>query len=211
MHYIFFYITFVLTYWIGSLITFMLDFIINYKRIINISKTELLNEYKKVIPTVFFNLHIVSLFVFFVCSPFSNILNLQFNVFKMVFDIFCSIFMIDFFLFLSHKIMHRRILYKWSHNVHHELKNPVGFAAFYNHWFDFIFAVMLPAIYPAIILSSHPYTALILMVLATTNAVFISHGGYDIKDKNHYLHHEKLNCNYGIGLYMDKLYGTEIN
>lgn len=210
MYFVLSYITFVLTYCIMSLITFLLDFFVNYERIVNTSKIELYNIYKKVFLTVAFNLLIISFFVFLACSPFLNILNLQFNLFKMVFDIICSYFMIDFFFFLSHRIMHWRNLYKWSHKVHHELKNPIGFGAFYNHWFDFIFAVMLPAIYPQIILSSHYYTSIIWIILATSNVVFVSHGGYDIKDKNHYYHHEKFNCNYGIGLYMDRFCGTEI-
>jgi len=208
MNFIFYYITFVLTYWIVSLITFVLDILINYKRIINTPKTELINNYKKVFPTVVFNLHVLSFLIFYLISPFLNMLNFQFSILKMVFDIICSVFMIDFFLFLSHKFMHYKCMYIWSHKVHHELKNPIGFGAFYNHWFDFIFAVLLPAIYPQIVLSSHYYTSLIWIILATSNVVFISHGGYAISDMNHFYHHEKFNYNYGIGLYMDRLCGT---
>ena len=210
MNFIICYIIFTITYWILSLITFILDFLFDYKRVINIPKPELLNVYKKVFLTVVFNLHILSFFVLFLFSPLLNILNLEFNFFKMIFDIVCSVFMIDFFLFLSHRLMHCRYLYNWSHKVHHELKNPIGFGAIYSHWFDYIFAVLLPAIYPPLILSSHSYTVMLWIILATSNVVLISHGGYDMKDKNHYYHHEKFNCNYGIGLYMDKLCKTEI-
>lgn len=210
MVFIFYYIIFVLTYLITSSITFLLDFWLNYQRIINTPKMILFNVYKKVFPTVIFNLIVLSFFVFLTCSPLLNLLNFQFNFIKMIFDIICSIYMTDFFFFFSHRIMHSRYLYKWSHKVHHELKDPIGFGALYNHWFDYIFAGMLPAIYPQIILSSHYYTSIIWIILATTNVVFVSHGGFNIQDKYHYFHHKYFNCNYGIGLYMDKLCKTEI-
>lgn len=204
------YITFVATYWIVSFIAFMMEFYFNYKKATYIDRTELINTYIKVFPTVIFNLHILSFLMFFFGSPLLNIFNLEFSILKMIFDIVCSIIMIDFFLFMSHWIMHNKYLYKWSHKTHHELKNPIGFGAFYNHWFDFIFAVLLPAVYPPIILSSHSYTALIWTILATSNVVLMAHGGFDFDDKNHYYHHEKNNCNYGLGFYMDKLYDTEL-
>ena len=194
----------------ASLLTCILDFRFNNKRINKTPPMKLLHIYKKVFIPVMFNLCIISFFVFWICTPLLNILNIQFSFIKMFIDIILSIFLIDFSFFLSHRFMHIGIFYKWSHKVHHELKDPIGFGAIYNHWFDFIFSAMLPAMFPPIILSSEYYTTLLWMILVTCNVVFVSHGGFIFNSKNHYLHHKKFNCNYGTGIYMDKLCKTQL-
>jgi sterol desaturase/sphingolipid hydroxylase (fatty acid hydroxylase superfamily) len=208
MHFIYYYLTVIISYWFGSIITLLLD-LFNYRKINRMPKKEIVGVYLKILPNVLFNLHIVSFMFFFLVYPLFNVLKLHFSIWKMAFDILFSYLTIDFFFYISHRLMHTKLLYEWSHKTHHELKNPVGFGTFYAHWFDFIVCIILPTLYSQFLLSSHAYTSFLWIIITITNSIFVSHGGYDIKDKLHYYHHKTFIYNYGTGLYMDKLFRTE--
>jgi sterol desaturase/sphingolipid hydroxylase (fatty acid hydroxylase superfamily) len=60
-----------------------------------------------------------------------------------------------------------------------------------------------------ILLSAHPYTIKIWIILTTANSVIMAHSGFKIMADFHDYHHEKFTKNYGMNLFMDYLMGTK--
>lgn len=206
--FIIYYSVFIGTHWIINLITFLMDFYLKTPKINHLDNTTLKNIYVKIFPTVFFNVIILSFFCIYVITPYINIFNLEFSFIKMVFDMCFIMYMTDIFIYSSHRLFHTKLLYSWSHRIHHELYIPIGLGAFYNHWFDYIICVFIPTILPCILLSSHSYTVILWIIISVSNSVYVSHGGFMNNDTNHYYHHQKHLYNYGTGIFMDKLFKT---
>ncbi|AYV84021.1 MAG: hypothetical protein Hyperionvirus15_59 [Hyperionvirus sp.] len=209
MHFVYYYLLFVATYWIASFAGWVMDFWVGCKKIIDRDPLILWGNYKKVFWTVFWNVNVLTLGCIYVTSFFANLGGFHFMVWKMVLDLVVMFVLTDVFVYGAHRMIHWPPLYGWSHKVHHELKVPIAFGALYNHWFDYIFCTFFPIILPAIIVSAHPITILMWIVMTLTNAIIVSHGSYAIRDRLHFYHHQKFNCNYGTGLFMDKIFGTE--
>jgi methylsterol monooxygenase len=119
-----------------------------------------------------------------------------------------SLLMSDFFFYIGHWILHLPAFYKKYHKKHHEITSPVGFSALYATTLDLYLANIIPVYLPMLILSSHPYTIILWMILTTGNAVFISHSGFEYFSNFHDYHHEKFTKNYGTNIFMDYVCGT---
>ena len=122
--------------------------------------------------------------------------------------LFIGIFMIDFFFYIGHYIMHNKYLYKWSHKKHHEFDYPVGLEALYLHWFDLIFGNIIPLYLPILILNNHIYTLLLWTIFTISSTVLVAHSSFN--DKFYLNHHIYRTLNYGHGTYMDRIFKTEI-
>jgi sterol desaturase/sphingolipid hydroxylase (fatty acid hydroxylase superfamily) len=116
-----------------------------------------------------------------------------------------------------HRLIHRPILYKWIHSVHHNSINPSPWSSLSMHplehmlyWSGTLIHVVIP---------SHPLLLLYHLQLSGTGAV-IGHIGFDkieLGDETamdthayaHYLHHKYFEVNYADGaLPFDKWMGT---
>jgi len=79
----------------------------------------------------------------------------------------------------------------------------------YAHPIEFCMGNVAGVILGPALTNAHPYECMFWMCfsLASTSG---SHSGYPaFGAANHDAHHEHLYCNYGVGVFMDKLMGTE--
>ncbi len=131
----------------------------------------------------------------------------------------------DTWFYFTHRLMHHRKLFKWTHAGHHRSVQPTPWASFS---FDPIEAMSSAWLLPvmALFIPLHVGVALFLLMLMTINAVF-NHAGWEvyppswikgwwgrhiITASHHNLHHTKFKGNYGLYFrFWDKLCGTDID
>ena len=80
-------------------------------------------------------------------------------------------------------------------------------------WYDYFSPVffgllfpILPLYLPLLLVSAHPYTIMIWMVLININTVIVSHGGIKRLSEFHDNHHKYFNVNFGMNMVMDYLF-----
>lgn len=209
---VYYYLLVNITYFLTSFILFLVDygqFFLNNK-IQQKSKDwdKLMRIYKKVLSVVLINSLILTIPAIILLVIFENMLNIEFTFLKMIIDLVIGFFLLEIFFYFFHKILHLPQFYKKYHKKHHEIITPVGLSAIYTTTVDFYFGNLLPLYLPLIILSAHPITIKIWMIITTINTVMFAHSGFKYFADFHDYHHEKFNKNYGVNLFMDRLLGT---
>jgi sterol desaturase/sphingolipid hydroxylase (fatty acid hydroxylase superfamily) len=118
------------------------------------------------------------------------------------------ILLADMWFFFLHYFAHTKYIYSYVHKLHHKYTAPVAINALYANPIDFgIISIMSICIGP-ILIAGHIYT-LIIYTFGTILINSISHSGYNIiAMSSHDTHHQYFNCNYGYGVFMDKLFKT---
>lgn len=137
--------------------------------------------------------------------------NLDHSYFRMSIDIVFAYICQCVAFYIIHRILHIRRIYNSIHIIHHSYILPVPWAAFFCHPAEHLFANLIPIFIGPILLHSNINTTRIWSVIATVNAV-IAHSGSMLKPSvmgTHDVHHKYFNCNFGTGLWMDRLFGTE--
>ena len=206
------YFTFLITYTTCSIYCFIHDIYLSENKKANnivITKKEIMDQYKKILPTILFNAFIAVPPVAYIAQKLYDPLydyddfNLLYCILRLIF----ANFTLDFFFYSCHKIMHIKFLYKWSHKIHHEFKYPVGAEALYLHWFDLHFGNGIPLNLPILIIpGAHIYTWIIWMISIMGSTVLRAHSSFT--DDSHLFHHVYFNVNYGTGMYMDNFFKT---
>ena len=206
-----FYILYVSTYFGTSLFCYIKDVNGTEKRQGVRCITELKDTYKRISPLVFLNVLWVSpLFVFTLFNIFD--VNYTFILVKLPLEVIFMLIFTDIYFYIAHRIVHIPYFYKRIHKIHHELIAPVGLGAFYCHPLEMILVNLPPVILPALLMNFSFYSLLIFNFISTINTVYNAHGGYkSTKNQHHDIHHEKFNVNYGINIFMDKLFNTYYN
>ena len=119
--------------------------------------------------------------------------------------------------YLTHRLLHIPVLYKYFHHIHHRNTNPGPWSGLSMHPFEHLLyfsGVLIHFIIPA-----HPLHALFQLIHASISAGIGGHTGFDkfvisnkVVDPNgyaHYLHHKYFECNYADGaIPLDKWFGT---
>lgn len=202
------YILFNLFYYLSSLILFFIDYnscFVKYK--IHNNVIDMSQIYKKVLPTVIFNTFIVPIPWFFILSFFINILNYQLTISKLLFDLITTPIIVDVLFYISHRLFHIPILYKY-HKKHHEINIPIGISALYMTPVDLLFGNLLPTYLPLLIISAHPISILCWISFASVNTVIMAHSGFKWLAEYHDYHHTNSNKNFGVNIFMDRLFKT---
>jgi len=123
-----------------------------------------------------------------------------------ILHLFLSIVFGEIWFYSFHRLLHLKLLYKY-HKTHHEITNTIGMFALYAHPFDAI-VVNLGSIYALhTILEFSALHVFIVGSYATINTVLHSHSSI-ASNAPHQLHHSRFNVNYGLNLFMDKLFKT---
>jgi sterol desaturase/sphingolipid hydroxylase (fatty acid hydroxylase superfamily) len=201
------------TYAITSLICFVLD-IIPYTPFKNnkINKTltrgELLNLYKRYLPRVLFNLTIAMLPTVYLYNTFPIVTKSPFSIIRFIKEFIVTYITTDILFYTTHRIMHIPIIYKFSHKKHHEVHVPIGMSAIYTDTFDFYLGNIIPSFLPAYLIMTNPLSFKIWIVNILINTVSISHSGYKNWSEFHDIHHTQFRYNYGINVFMDRLFNT---
>lgn len=168
---------------------------------------KLLKIYKKIFPTVAFNVCITSfpvLIMDFIYHGYS-----EFSISGTFVHIVLGALASEILFYIFHRIMHIPYLYKRYHKIHHELKEPIGMGALYTHWIDSLFGNILPNSLYFYVVRVHPYTLYIWTIISTSYTTLVAHSNYKNLSEFHDTHHRKTYVNYSNGLFMDKLFGTD--
>lgn len=112
----------------------------------------------------------------------------------------------DIWFYSMHRLLHWQPLY-WLHKKHHEAVNPVGILALYAHPFDAIIVNLGSMMIVHLVFGCSAFHIAAIGTLATVSTILTSHTANGVYV--HTLHHRYRNCNYGIGLFMDRLLGTD--
>jgi hypothetical protein len=83
----------------------------------------------------------------------------------------------------------------------------VGVLALYAHPVDAIIVNLGSMMALHLWLRFSFFQIFLVGTIATTNTILTSHTA--TKGGHHLLHHRLQTCNYGVGLFMDRLFGTE--
>lgn len=109
-------------------------------------------------------------------------------------------------------MFHHRLLYKWTHKVHHEWTAPVALTAFYNHPLDHLIGNIVPTVVGPGLLNAHIFTSCVWTTWATLRTLN-DHSGYHItgfpSPLHHDFHHLKFTECFGVWGVMDRLIGTD--
>jgi sterol desaturase/sphingolipid hydroxylase (fatty acid hydroxylase superfamily) len=200
------YFIFLSSFSLSTLVCFIQDNYYNYKYVQNLSKTQILNIYKKALPLVLLNAFItipISLIIFqnfyFLLTPFN---------YYQVYHIPLFFILIDPFFYFFHYLFHNKYLYKF-HKVHHQIKTPVSITSIYLHPIDLIFGNILPLFLPVFVLQSSMPLLYFWTAFTICETTYFAHSGVKGRCEDHDLHHQLFNCNYGSGIYfVDRILNT---
>jgi len=208
LQFIKYYSLFLISYYVPSYIIYSYDKI-ELNKIHKIQKNnDILGTYNKIFKRVLFNTLIGIIPGIYIISLYTNTCKIPFSILKMITDIICTLISSDILFYICHRLLHTKILYKYFHKLHHEIKKPIGFGALYSTLTEIYVGNIFPLYTPLLFLSSHEITIMIWIIITCCNTVILSHSGYKKLSEFHDLHHEKFNVNYGSSVFMDKLFGT---
>jgi sterol desaturase/sphingolipid hydroxylase (fatty acid hydroxylase superfamily) len=185
-----------------------------YKYKVKIEKNTLtIDLLYKTLKLVMINLLLIPI-ISYLSYPFIKIQS-NFSFFDFLyFPLFIIVEEIGFYT--THRILHLPFFYKHFHKIHHEWKYPIALSCIYAHPFEFIFSNLSPTIFTMFLLSYlniviSIYVYWLWMIIGFMNTIWV-HSGYSRKtDKQylpHFYHHISFGNNYGISIFMDKLFGT---
>lgn len=128
----------------------------------------------------------------------------------------------DTYFYWTHRLMHRKAVFRIVHRVHHLSTNPSPWAAMAFHPIEAVIEagviVLIALLFPA-----HPLGLAIFLLFMMIYNVY-GHLGYELYPKgfsrsmigkwintsvNHNMHHQQINGNYGLYfLFWDRIMGT---
>tara|TARA_B100000795_G_C22641490_1_gene376660 strand:- start:234 stop:851 length:618 start_codon:yes stop_codon:yes gene_type:complete len=163
---------------------------------------------KKRFDLLFLNIFIyipLSLEILFYIKPVTSYYD---TVNKEISIILLNIIFSEIWFYILHRICHKPFFYKYIHKIHHLDNNPVGILSFHSHPFEVV-VINLGSIY---IIHYNFHMSLLQHFLVFSylilNSILYSHSK-EYGDVKHRLHHKLLNCNFGLDVFMDKLFSTE--
>jgi len=118
--------------------------------------------------------------------------------------------------YISHRALHTRWLYRHVHIEHHRSVRVTPLSTWRFHWFE---ALLLGSVLPlALVFHAFSVWSLMMLPLISITWNIIGHSNWKTRlpfignaSKQHELHHNKLNGNYGFStMLIDKLFGTRI-
>lgn len=155
------------------------------------------------IDNLFWNIFIflpLSLFLVLSTQPLEIFIN---EIYIELLHITLNIIFGEIWFYCFHRLLHNKYLYKF-HKKHHELVKPIGIYALYAHPVDAIIVNMGSIYLLHYIFRFSIFQVYLVGSIATMNTIINSHSGR--KYEFHQKHHEKFNCNFGLNLFMDRIF-----
>ena len=159
---------------------------------------------------VLFNQIVVILPMFYILSYFFplNFSNKVPTLLSLVYQLAVVQLAGEVLYYIVHRLLHHRLIYRHIHKMHHDFKVPIGIVSLYAHPIEIIFGNIFALVGPAFFFHCDLFSLYIFMVFGIIDSI-TDHCGYDIKQQDHDIHHEKTIYNFGsIGL-LDYLFGTD--
>jgi len=116
---------------------------------------------------------------------------------------------IDVWFYSTHRILHWGPLYNWIHKQHHRFKAPNAVACTYANPIEFNLGNVLGVVLGPALTNCHPYAGAYWMAFSLASTAGSHSGYYLLGAQDHDRHHEFFSCNYGTGVFMDRLFQTE--
>lgn len=129
----------------------------------------------------------------------------------------------DTYFYWMHRILHHKVLFRFTHLVHHKSINPSPFTSYSFHFLEAITEGLVLFII-VFLIPIHPIALIIFGLIGFVINIY-GHLGYEIMPKSfrksylfeiinssvyHNLHHKKFNGNYGLYFrFWDRLMRTE--
>jgi len=138
----------------------------------------------------------------------------------------------DLFHYMTHRLLHTKYLYKYSHKLHHTFKSPTAIISFYQDSLDLIITNSIPTILTLQIMQTVKHVSYMQFHLLITYKMFIEISGHigkkiyptscftqciwlpkllniELYTECHDLHHSLTTCNYSKRFSLwDKMFGT---
>ncbi len=212
------YCVFNFSFWGSSIIMFMLDWY-RYTEPYTTQKSDKLKTYKKCLYIAAKNALVSTVPAFLLFGLYEyhyeirNTQDVESNgmtqsVVNALWHLGVARILSEVFFYVSHRLLHTNMLYKFVHKLHHEITSPISISALYMSFYDLYMGNILPLYLPFVIMGSTPTLVLYWIVGSTISAVVGGHGGIMLLDTSHDDHHRLFKMNYGTGLFMDWLCGT---
>jgi sterol desaturase/sphingolipid hydroxylase (fatty acid hydroxylase superfamily) len=119
----------------------------------------------------------------------------------------------DVYFYLSHRLMHTKHFYTY-HSVHHRVLYPRAYTCVYCHWIEMILCNIPTIIIGPLLVDMSLASLNLWMFIVCFNTMYGHSGGefsFLWKNKHHYLHHTKINGNYGMSRYTDGIMSTMLS
>lgn len=144
---------------------------------------------------------------------FSNLLDYRkehsFSLIANLSWFYCCIISADFLFYITHYIFHTKKFY-WIHKKHHEFIDVNGYVAEYKSLIESLIIttsdILLFIIFGCDI---HQFLAWIIVGVIYNVEGHSCMNLFFITDNFHNKHHTHFNVNYGIGQYLDRIFGTD--
>lgn len=201
------YLLFNFIYYLTSGILFLIDFFELFPSKKIQDKKNYLDNYIKCLPCVMINTLVYAFLPCLIFGWYEFYFNPIFNILGCILDICVSIILTDIFFYGIHRVLHMPYFYKKYHKQHHEIITPIGLCAVYMTMVDFYVGNILPVLLPMLIIGAHITTIRIWLTIIIVNTIVFAHSGFMIAE-HHDKHHTLFIKNYGIGIFMDKIFGT---
>ena len=201
------YGTFVHTFWVSSLICFLIDYFLTDLRVNGHRLTQalVLSDYYKMLPLVASN--IVSAYPFFYAVEDIMLSRHVPNTWPLLVNLLAWLVTTDVLFYTIHRAFHSKHLY-FIHAVHHEFKYTYGMGAIYAHPIEFYMANLVPVAVPLVVFRIPLRVCDFIVLFATLYTIIVSHGGFKLKlASGHLYHHLKYKYNFGL-FKTDKVLGT---
>lgn len=207
-------------YFVGSYIAssvscFCIEMIWPTVRTKQISRHEIVENTKKIIPVVGQNMAVAIPYFLVFEKYLVNNTHTQFEIngildfflwwILFIFYAFYWLILTDILFYSFHRAFHHPKLY-WLHAKHHSYRYTHGVGAIYASVPDFVLTILVSGSVPIYILAIPYDYSKIIIVLSSFYTVLVSHSGFKYFE-SHLLHHLKYKVNYGL-VFTDKLFST---
>ena len=186
-----------------------------YNKLKNKSNKELNETYNKVIPTVLLNVYVLSIPAIYIFDKLLK--NPDYHLLKKLpipAKYIALPIMVDIMFYSIHRLLHNKYLF-YFHKRHHELINPIGIGSFYMSPVEFYCAIIIPIFTPLILLGANNINTHLWLTFTVYNGICVSHSNTKNLSEFHDYHHNSKNTgfryNFGIDIFMDRLFGTQKN
>eukprot|EP00941_MAST-03F_sp_MAST-3F-sp1_P006146 g6146.t1 len=127
---------------------------------------------------------------------------------KEAWKFFLSFVVVDWWFYLTHRVLHLKGVYKYIHKMHHRFKAPTAVAAMYAHPLEYGIGNLGGVALGIVLTNCHPYTGYVWLCFGLMSTASAHSGYFFLGAENHDIHHQFFNYNYGVGGISDLLLGT---
>ena len=138
-------------------------------------------------------------------------------------------FILDFFHYGTHRLLHHKYFYAYLHKKHHTFKHPISIISFYQDPIDLCITVSIPTILSLLLIPHVSYFEFQLLMVYKVFSEISGHTGkklaptgcfpqliwlprslsIELYTEDHDSHHSLNNCNYAKRFsFWDKVFGT---